>query len=227
MHEILKEAVVQRKNLLEPEAMQLFAAYNIPTPGFGLAKTKEEAASVAEAIGFPVVLKVVSPDILHKSDVGGVKVGLGDVGAVKKAYEEILDSVVQKVPEAEVAGVLVATQAPKGLECIIGMTKDPQFGPALMFGLGGIYVEVFKDISFRVLPLTQKDAEEMIAETKGYQLLKGIRGEEPKDINALVEVLLKVARMVEENPQIEEIDINPLVVYEKGVLALDARVIKG
>lgn len=224
MHSVLKNAIAEGRSLLEPEAMLLFAEYGIPTPEYALVNTKEEAAIVAATIGFPVVLKIVSKDIIHKSDVGGVKVGLNDAQAVIKAYEEILSNIAQ-MPEAKIEGMLVVAQAPKGLECIVGMTKDPQFGPALMFGLGGIYVEVLKDISFRVLPFTRSDAQEMIAETKGYLLLKGVRGEKPKDMEALVDLLLKIAKLVVENPEIEEIDVNPLVVYESGVLALDARVI--
>ncbi|KKM09107.1 acetyl-CoA synthetase [Clostridiales bacterium PH28_bin88] len=225
MHGIITKALAEKRNLLEPEALQLLAEYGLPVPQFELARTKEEAVAAAEKIGYPVVLKIVSPDILHKSDVEGVKVGLATAGAVSGAFEEIINSASLKAKGARVEGVLVVANAPKGTECIVGMTKDPQFGPALMFGLGGIFVELLKDVAFRVLPLTREDAEEMIKETKGYQLLKGMRGQNPKDIPALKEFLLKMAALIEQNPEIQEIDVNPLLVFEQGLQVLDARVI--
>jgi acyl-CoA synthetase (NDP forming) len=183
--------------------------------------------AAARRLGFPAVLKIVSPDILHKSDPGGVKVRLADEAAVAAAYRELMGNIARgaSASRTRIEGVLVAPCAPEGLECIVGMTRDPQFGPALMFGLGGVFVELLKDVSFRVLPIKRSDAEEMVREIKGYPLLQGIRGSGPRDVQAVVDFLVKMARLVEENPEIREIDVNPLRVYEKGVLALDVRVI--
>ncbi len=225
MHEIIRKAREQNRNLLEHEAMQLFKDYGLPTPEYRFVSDKEQAAEAAGQLGFPVVLKIVSQDVLHKTDAGGVKVGLQTEQDVTQAYDEIIDSVHKKVPNARIQGMLVVAQAPKGTECILGMVKDKQFGPALMFGLGGIFVEVLKDVSFRVLPLTQKDALEMIKETKAYKVLSGVRGEGAKDVEALSRAILNLAKLVEQNPEIQEIDANPVMVYEKGVLVLDARVI--
>ena len=194
-------------------------------PAFRLATSEAAAVAAARELGFPVVLKIVSPDILHKSDAGGVKVRLADAAAVSAAYREMMAAVAARVPGARVQGVLVAPSAPEGLECIVGMTRDPQFGPALMFGLGGIFVELLKDVSFRVLPVTRSDAEEMVREIRGWPLLQGLRGSGPRDVAAVVEFLVRTAELVERNPEIREIDVNPLRVYERGALALDARVI--
>ncbi|MBN2322244.1 MAG: acetate--CoA ligase family protein [Spirochaetes bacterium] len=224
MHETIALAKKAGKNLLEPEALRLFSDYSLPVPPYELAETKKEAVEAAERFGYPVVLKVVSEQVLHKSDIGGVKLALGSKAEVERAYDEITESVEKKVDGAVISGLLVRPHLKKGIECIIGMTLDPQFGPAVMFGLGGIFVELLKDVSFRVLPMRRPDAERMISETKGYELLKGMRGERPKDIPALIDCLLRTAEMVEENPDIREIDINPLAVYEKGAAVLDARV---
>jgi acyl-CoA synthetase (NDP forming) len=220
MHRTIARALSEKRNLLEPEAEELFGEYGLPVPSFILAKSEPEAVAAARKLGFPVVLKIVSPDVLHKSDAGGVKVRLVDEAAVSAAYREILKAV-----QGRVEGVLVAPSAPDGLECIVGMTCDPQFGPALMFGLGGIFVELLKDVSFRVLPIERSDAEEMVREIRGYPLFGGLRGSTPRDAEAVVDFLVKTARLVEKNPEIREIDVNPLRVYDRGVLALDVRVI--
>jgi acyl-CoA synthetase (NDP forming) len=225
MHETIALAKKAGRNLLEPEALKLFSDYGLSVPPYEVAGTKAEALKAAERLGYPVVLKVVSEQVLHKSDVGGVKLALGSRAEVERAYDEITESVRHEVDDDAISGFLVRSHLPKGIECIIGMTLDQQFGPAVMFGLGGIYVELLKDVSFRVLPLTRSDAEQMITETKGYELLKGIRGERPKDIRAVIDCVLKTATMVEENSDIREIDINPLAVYEKGAFVLDARVV--
>lgn len=225
MHDLISKAKADKRNLLEPDALRLFADYGLPVPDYKLVKTQEEALEAARQIGFPVVLKIVSPDILHKSDAGGVKLGLSTAGETAAAFKEIMSNIGKKASKAKVEGILVAGNAPGGTECIVGMTKDPQFGPALMFGLGGVFVELMKDVSFRVLPLTREDAENMIKETKACRLLKGLRGEAPGDIQALIDFLLKTASLIEKNPQIKEIDVNPLLVCETGVMILDARVI--
>ena len=225
MHPLVEKAKAESRNLLEPEALELFKAYNLPVPAYQLAQTRDEASKAAAELGFPVVLKVVSPQVIHKSDVGGVKVGLDTAEAVAEAWDDIMNSVKGNVNGASIAGVLVCSQVEKDLECILGMTKDAQFGPALMFGLGGIFVELLKDVSFRVLPISRHDAQEMVEETKAYQLIKGIRGQQPKDMEAVVDFIMNCAKLIEENPVIEELDINPLAVLEKGVSALDARIL--
>jgi acetate---CoA ligase (ADP-forming) subunit beta len=224
MHTTIARARSEKRNLLETEAQELFGEHGLPVPPFSLAKSEAEAVEAARRLGFPAVLKIVSPDILHKSDVGGVKVRLADEAAVSAAYREMMEAIGEGA-KARIEGVLVAPCAPEGLECIVGMTRDPQFGPALMFGLGGVFVELLKDVSFRVLPIERSDAEEMVREIRGYPLLQGLRGSGPRDVQALVDFLVKTARLVEMNPEIREIDVNPLRVYEKGALALDVRVI--
>jgi acyl-CoA synthetase (NDP forming) len=168
---------------------------------------------------------VVSPDVLHKTDAGGVKLSLNSEEEVGKAFDEIVSSVKSKEPSADIQGVSVQNMARPGTEVIIGMSKDPQFGPVLMFGLGGILVEVLKDVSFRIVPLVRRDAKEMIREIKGYPILEGYRGLEPADIGLLEEMLLKVSDFVESRPEIKELDINPIFAYSDGALAVDARVI--
>jgi acyl-CoA synthetase (NDP forming) len=163
--------------------------------------------------------------VIHKSDSGGVKLSLNNATQVKKAYDEILKKVRKQYPDAVVHGVSVQKMIRPGTEVIVGTTKDPQFGPVIMFGLGGIFVEVFKDVSFRIVPINQRDAQEMIQETKGYPLLQGYRGKEPANIPALVEMILNVSKFVEENPQIKELDLNPIFAYAKGAIAVDARII--
>jgi acyl-CoA synthetase (NDP forming) len=190
-----------------------------------LANSSSEAVAIAQKIGFPVVLKVVSPDIIHKSDSGGVVTGLGDSESVRKAYDKMMAVVKTKYPEAVIDGISVQPQAAPGVEVIIGMTRDPQFGPAIMFGLGGVMVEIFNDISIRIAPLTKDDASEMIRELKSYTLLQGYRGKPKVDTDILEDWLLKVSNMVMNNPRIRELDINPVFAYEKGAVAVDARIL--
>ena len=216
-----------RKVLLEPEAKALIADYGIPVTRVKVAKTEDEAVQFAREIGLPVVLKIVSPDVLHKSDVGGVRVNLKSEEEVRRAYREIMESVKSRVPNARIVGVLIQEFAPAGVEVIIGLIKDPQFGPTVMFGLGGVFVEVFRDVSFRVAPLTERDAEEMISEIKGRKLLEGYRGTEPVDKEALVDALVKVGQIGVENPEIKEMDLNPVMAYPRGLKVVDARVILG
>ncbi len=225
MYEAIARALKEKRNLLEPEALKLFTDFGLPVPQYKFARTLEEAVAASAEIGYPVVLKIVSAGIIHKADVGGVKVHLESDRAVEAAFVEIRKNAEQKAPGAAVEGILVSRHIGSGLECIVGMTRDPQFGPAIMYGLGGIFVEVLKDVSFRILPLTGVDAESMIKETKSYQLLQGIRGEKPKDMPALIDFLLKTSALIEQNPEIRELDINPIAILEKGVLALDARVL--
>jgi len=214
-----------RKFLLETEAKTVCMEYGIPVTKFQLAKNEVEAVKFAEEIGYPIVLKIVSPDIIHKSDVGGVVVGLKTAKDVRNAYKQILESIKKHKADAKIVGVLVQEMAPSSTEVIVGAIKDPQFGPALMFGLGGIFVEVLKDVTFRVAPITVDEAREMITEVKAYPLLKGYRNQPPADIEAIVQILLNTSRLVMEHQEIKELDLNPIMVYEKGAKTVDARII--
>lgn len=214
-----------RAVLTEIESKQILAAAGIPVAEATLAASADEAAKAAAKAGFPVVLKIVSPDVTHKSDVGGVKVGLEDEAAVRAAYDEIVGAVKERQPKARIEGVAVQAMARPGTEVIVGMSKDPQFGPVLMFGLGGIFVEVLKDVAFRIVPLEERDAREMIDEINGRAVLDGVRGGEPADIGALAELLLKLSAFAEANPQVEELDLNPVFAYKDGCIAVDARIV--
>ncbi len=214
-----------RKNLLETEARELLTLYGIPLPPAKLAKTAEEAAAAASAVGFPVALKIVSPEIIHKSDAGGILLNLGNEKAVREGFAKVVANAGKISRPEKVLGVLVAPMAPKGQECIIGMIRNPQFGAVLMFGLGGIFVEVLKDVSFRVAPPSDLDLDEMIHEIKGYPLLAGVRGQKPKDTAILKELLQRVAQLTTDHPEIQEVDINPVIVHEEGASVVDARII--
>lgn len=214
-----------RKNLLETEARDLLSYYGIPLPSADLAKTGEEAVKAAEALGFPVALKIVSPDILHKSDADGVLLGLADAKAVRKGFTHVVANAGKVAPPEKVLGVLIAPMVAEGQECIIGMVRNPQFGAVLMFGLGGIFVEVLKDVAFRVIPPTDTDLQEMIHEIKGYPLLAGIRGRKPKDIEILKDILRRLAHLAQDHPEIQAVDINPVIVHEQGASVVDVRVI--
>jgi acyl-CoA synthetase (NDP forming) len=211
--------------LTEVESKELLKKAGIPVVEAKLARSKKEAISVSKEMGFPVVLKISSPDVVHKSDSGGVKLGLANATQVGKAYTEIISSVKQAYPEAQIEGVSIQPMAPPGVEVIVGMSKDPQFGPVLMFGLGGILVEVLKDVSFRIVPVTERDAREMIREIKGYPILEGYRGQKPASIPALEKLIVKVSQFVEKNPQIKELDLNPIFAYPDKAVAVDARII--
>jgi acyl-CoA synthetase (NDP forming) len=214
-----------RAVLTEIESKQVLAAAGIPVVEAQLATTAEEAGKAAKQAGFPVVIKIVSPDITHKSDVGGVRVGLESKKEVISAFREMLDAVRKVQLNARIEGVAVQHMAPPGTEVIIGMSKDPQFGPVLMFGLGGVLVEVLKDVAFRIVPLEPRDARQMVREIKGYPVLEGVRGQPPADIAALESLILKLSEFVEASPQIEELDLNPVFVYPDGVIAVDARIV--
>jgi len=223
---IIEDAKKQSRDVLtEIEAKQVFQEAGIKTIETRLASTQKEALAICNEIGFPVVLKIASPDITHKSDAGGVKTGLKNGAEVRKAYREIMVSVRQKYPKAKIEGVAVQSMARPGIEIIIGMNKDAQFGPVIMFGLGGIFVEVLKDVSFRLIPILPRDAEQMIKEIKGYALLNGYRGQEPAHIPSLVDILLKVSDLVEKTPGIKEIDLNPVFAYKDSAVAVDARIV--
>jgi acyl-CoA synthetase (NDP forming) len=223
---IFEEARKEGRNyLLEPEAKTICIEYGIPVTKFRVAKTAEEAVNIAEEIGYPTVLKIVSPDVIHKFDVGGVLLDLKSPEDIRDAYKKILENVKKHKPEAKIKGILVQEMAPSSTEVIVGSTKDPQFGPALMFGLGGIFVEVLKDVTFRIAPITERDAREMITEVKAYPILKGYRNQPPADIDAIVKILLKTSKLVMDHQEIKELDLNPIMVYEKGAKTVDARII--
>jgi acetyl-CoA synthetase (ADP-forming) len=211
--------------LTEIESKELLREAGINVADTRMAKSKDEAIRLSQELGFPVVLKVVSPAILHKSDAGGVKVGLRTAKQVAKAYDDIWGAVGKKHPGAVIEGVSVQKMARPGVEVIIGMSKDIEFGPLVMFGLGGVWVEVLKDVSFRIAPLTRRDAREMIREVKGYPLLEGYRGKESVDVSNLEDYLLKVSDFVERNPAIKELDLNPIFAYSDSAVAVDVRVI--
>ncbi len=207
------------------QAFERIAEQGLPCTDFALAQSPGSAVEIAQKQGFPVVLKVSSADVLHKSDVGGVQLNLNSAEAVAKAYNELLSTVKGNSPQAQVDGVLVSKMAPPGLEVIVGMNRDPQFGPVMLFGLGGIMVEIFQDVSLRLLPLTKEDAVSMIREIKGYGLIAGYRGRPPVDEQALADCLLAVARIAEGSEDVIEIDLNPVFAYPDGVLVADSRII--
>jgi len=214
-----------RKALLETEAKTICMEYAIPVTNFKLAKNAAEAAEFAEQLGYPVVLKIVSPDIIHKTDAGGVIINLKNKTEVQVAYEKILLNAKKYKATAKIVGVLVQEMAPQSTEVIVGSIKDLQFGQTLMFGLGGVFVEILKDVTFKIAPITREDAEEMLTGIKAYPLLKGYRNTPPTDIDAIITILLNTSRLVMDNPQIKELDLNPVLAYEKGAKTVDARII--
>jgi len=215
----------KRTYLLENESKTIMQTYEIPVTKFTVAETEDAAVKAAEKIGYPVVLKILSPDVIHKSDVGGVLININTPDEVRKGYQSIINNVQKHKTNARIKGIFVEEFAPKGIEVIIGALKDPQFGPALMFGLGGIFVEVLKDVSFRVAPITKFDAKEMIQEIKGYPILTGIRGQKASDVTALENILLQVSKLVMDYPVINQLDLNPVFSYPTGAKCVDARII--
>lgn len=221
-----------RSFVLEHEAKDIMSTYGIPIPEYDTAATADEAVEKANKIGYPVVLKILSKDILHKSDAGGVKINLKSDEEVTGAFDEIMKNAREYGRRNSLTvdlsrGVFISQFADMGTEVIVGVTEDPQFGHALMFGLGGIFVEVLKDVTFRLIPLSETDAREMVQEIKASKILEGVRGQKPRDIDALIDVILSVSKMVDENPEITELDCNPTFVYEEGegALVIDARIL--
>ena len=213
-----------RVNLGDVEAMKIISAYGIKTVKSKLASTPEEAVAVASEIGYPVVMKIASSEILHKSDIGGVRVGINNEQEVRDIFEIMLIRAKRFFPDAPILGVSIQEMIKDGKEVILGMSRDPQFGPLVMFGLGGIYVEVLKDIAFRIAPFSKEEVQGMIREIKTYPLLSGVRGEKPVDINSVAVCLLRLSQLVTDFPEILEMDINPLKVNNEGALAIDARI---
>jgi len=217
-----------RTALVEYEAKQVLKAYGLPVPEEKLARNLDEALRYAEEIGYPVAMKLMSPQILHKSDAKVVILNVKSPEELREKWEIIHENARNYRPDAEILGVLIAPMLRVGREVIIGVTEDPQFGHAIMFGLGGIFVEVLKDVTFRIVPITERDARKMIGEIKAYPILAGARGEEPADTDAIVDLLLRVSELVNDlRDYIREMDLNPVFVYEKGrgAVVVDARII--
>ena len=214
-----------RTVLSEVESKLILEEAGIPTARAQLAAGHDQAIAAAKQVGFPVVLKVLSPEISHKSDVGGVKLNLRSEEEVGAAFDEIVAAARKAEPKARIEGVSVQKMAAPGVEVIMGMTKDAQFGPVLMFGLGGVFVEVLKDVAFRIVPLEPRDARQMIREIQGFPMLEGFRGQPPADLAALESMLLRLSAFVEEHPEIAELDLNPVFAYKDGALAVDARIV--
>jgi acyl-CoA synthetase (NDP forming) len=224
--EIFEVAKKDNRNFLyEHESKKLFGLYGMPVTKIQVAGTEDGAVSAAKRIGFPIVLKIVSPQILHKSDAGGVIVGIQDEKGIREGFNKIIKNAKNYKPDAEITGILVQEMAPKGTEIIVGSTTDPTFGPTIMFGLGGIFVEILKDVSFRVAPIDKVDASEMIKEIKAYKILEGARGMPAVDQDTLVDILVKTSKMLMECPEVKELDMNPILAYPDGARIVDGRVI--
>lgn len=220
-------SVKDAKALGEYETRMMLEAYGIENVPGDLAGDADEAVKVAEAAGYPVVMKIVSEDILHKSDSGGIALNIKNAAELRVEYEAMMARIAQNEPQAHIRGVMVEKMAPKGLEVIVGMRRDPTFGPLMMFGMGGTMVELLKDISFKVAPLTDGDIEEMIDRTLAGKLLKGYRGSAKSDIHAVKDTIARLSQLSLDNPEISEIEINPLIVYPEGhgAISLDSRAI--
>jgi acyl-CoA synthetase (NDP forming) len=214
-----------RTLLTEVESKALLHAAGVPVAISELATTGDEAAKLAKKLGYPVVMKVVSGDIAHKSDVGGVALNLKTAKAVKDEFEAMMARVRAAAPNATIDGVAIQHQAEAGTEVIVGLTTDPQFGPVMMFGLGGIFVEVLKDVAFRIVPLEARDASQLVREIKAFPVLEGVRGQAGADLDALERLLLQVSEFAVEHPEVRELDLNPVIARPDGAIAVDARVV--
>ncbi len=223
--EIIASARRARRSLLEPEAYAVLTEYGIPVLEHRLARSAEEAGKMAAEVGFPVALKVVSPDVIHKSDSGGVKLGIGSPAAAAEAFAAINASVTRAVAGARIEGMLITPMATEGVEVIAGMVRDPQFGPAVMFGLGGIFVEILKDVAFEIAPVSREDARRLVGSIKGYPLLAGARGAKPCDLDSLIAIITGLSRLSVELEEVKEIDLNPVLAGPDGARALDARIL--
>jgi len=221
---IVKEAMsLGRKTLTEPETKEVLKACGVPVPRFIVVKDVAGAIEAAAQIGYPLVMKIVSPDIPHKSDFGGVAVGIKDDSELEERWSQMFLTVAMENPTAIIEGFIVEQMVPKGIEVITGVVDDAQFGPVAMFGVGGVSVELMKDVSFRLAPVDEKEALEMMSEVKLWPLLKGFRGDTPKDAPEVARVISRLVSVVQETNGLREIEINPLIVYDEGVVAVDAR----
>ncbi|TLD41160.1 MAG: Acetyl-CoA synthetase (ADP-forming) [Candidatus Jettenia ecosi] len=222
---IIQKTQQQKRPILEPEAKEFINAFGITSTRYKVVSSVADAIQAVTFFGYPVVLKVVSPDISHKTDAGGVRINIRDEEGIRASYEEIVKNVKKKQPNARIYGILVEEMAAPSAEVIIGGLRDFQFGPVVMFGLGGIFVEIFKDVSFRIAPIEEREALNMIYDVKGAKVLMGFRGTEPLDIPALTQTILQISRIMTSLEEIREIDLNPVLVYQKGIKAVDARIV--
>ncbi|WEU40642.1 MAG: acetate--CoA ligase family protein [Candidatus Odinarchaeum yellowstonii] len=212
--------------LTEDESKTILREMSIPFPEYEVVSSAEEAAEAAERVGYPIVMKIVSPDIIHKSDYGGVMLNLNNKREVIEGYNKILSNISKKAPGAKIRGVMIYKMASKGIvELLIGVSFDEQFGHTITVGLGGVFVELLKDISIRLIPISNLEAEEMLKELKAYSILTGFRGSAKADIDSIKQTLIKVSDLIIENPEILELDLNPVIVYEQGLTVIDARII--
>ncbi len=225
---IVKEAFsLGKKALAEPDAKEILRLSSVPVPRSVLVKDVTGAIEAAEKIGYPVVLKIVSPEIVHKSDIGGVALGVRDSRDIVDRWSNMILSIADENPVAMIEGFLVEEMMPRGVEVVIGAVKDAQFGTVVMFGTGGVAVELMRDVSFRLGPVDKEEAFEMMGEVRGYPLLTGFRGDTIKDLGAIADCIVKLSRLVAQTDGIKEFEINPLIVYESGVMAVDARAVLG
>lgn len=222
---LLKEAIEQKRKVLTvQESKKMLKKEGFPVNPTGFGQNLPEILTIAKKIGFPVAMKVSSEDIIHKSDVGGVITGIRSESELEEQYEVMQQGISQKLPNAKIEGIIIEKME-SGVELLIGSTLDPMFGPILAFGLGGIYVEILKDVVFRLIPIEPEDATEMLSEIKAAKILNGVRGQPPVDKKALEDLLIKTSNFVADNPEIEELDLNPVFASEKGVSVVDARII--
>lgn len=223
---ILERALTEkRSSLLVDEAQRICALHKIPTPKYGLATSVDEALEEAKEIGYPVVLKIISPQIVHKTEVGGVIPDIGNEKELRTEYDRLISNVRRKEPSATIVGVLVEEMMRPSTEVIVGAIRDVQFGPAIMFGIGGIFAEVYDDVKFRVAPIDRIDALNMIHGLHGSKILEGARGQPPVDMDSLVNILMRVSALMMEHDTVSELDLNPVIVYAQGACAVDSRII--
>ena len=224
---IIQNALKEERPLLANEAQQICNLHRIPTPRSERASSVHEAVLKANDIGFPVVLKVISPQILHKSDVGGVILNIRDEKELEVQYEQLLAGVGKREPSAKILGVLVEKMMPPSTEMIVGGIRDRQFGPSIMFGIGGIFAEIYDDVAFRVAPIDKIDASNLIHELKGHKILEGARGKPPADLDSIISILINVSDLMIEHDAINQLDLNPVIAYSDSVCAVDSRIIIG
>jgi acyl-CoA synthetase (NDP forming) len=226
LNKIIKDALKENRYLLnEVESKSIIKSFDIPVVNTKLAQNVSQAKSIASKLSFPLAMKIVSNDITHKSDVGGVQLGISNMKEVETTYKEMIKRVKKVNNKAVIIGISMQPMIEDGIELVAGITTDKQFGPVLMFGLGGVFIEFMKDVSFKLLPLRKRDAKNIINEIQSKQLLMGARGLPKVDLDKLQKILLNLSKFVEMNPEVEEIDLNPIIANEKKIIAVDARII--
>ncbi len=220
---IIENATKRNVHTLGLESFELLKAYQISTVDTVITRTIDETVQSADMLGYPLVMKIVSPQISHKTDEDGIRLNLKNKKEIQTAYKDMMQNIPLKEPNAHIEGVQLQKMLSDGVEVIIGMVRDPTFGPMIMFGLGGVHVELFKDVIFKIAPINRIEAENMIKQTKTFKLLSGTRGDKPKDIKSITDIILKVSQLVTDFPEINEFEINPLIVFEQGAAAVDMR----